>query len=132
MRISDWSSDVCSSDLANGYVTIDRDTGRFSLSPEQAMIFAIKDSPVYLEGAFDLAAAMIQGESKVEAGFRSGDGVAWGDSEGCLFCAVGAFFRPGYVNASVPSCLPALADIRPRRERVGRVADQSERESGED
>src|SRR3546814_15550071 len=39
---------------ANGYVTIDRDTGRFSLSPEQAMIFAIKDSPVYLEGAFVL------------------------------------------------------------------------------
>src|SRR3546814_9598807 len=61
---------------ANGYVTIDRDTGRFSLSPEQAMIFAIKDSPVYLEGAFDLAAAMIEGESKVEAGFSSGDGVA--------------------------------------------------------
>src|SRR3546814_18306193 len=66
---------------------------------------------------------MIEGESKVEAGFRSGDGVAWGDSAGCLFCAVGAFFRPGYVNAIVPSWLPALDDMLPRLERGARVAD---------
>jgi hypothetical protein len=31
----------------------------FSLSPEQAMIFAVKDSPVYLAGAFDLVAAKL-------------------------------------------------------------------------
>ncbi|MCM8732098.1 class I SAM-dependent methyltransferase [Hephaestia sp. GCM10023244] len=108
---------------ANGYVTIDRATQRFSLSPEQAMIFAIPDSPVYLEGAFDLAAAMIEGEPKVEAGFRTGEGVAWGDSAGCLFCAVGAFFRPGYVNAIVPSWLPALDDVVPRLEAGAKVAD---------
>ena len=91
---------------ANGYV--DYDAGRFSLSPEQAMIFTVKDSPVYLEGAFDLAAAMIEGEPKVEHAFRHGGGVAWGDSAGCLFCAVGAFFRPGYVNNIVQAWLPAI------------------------
>jgi hypothetical protein len=91
---------------ANGYV--DYDAGRFSLSPEQAMIFTVKDSPVYLEGAFDLAAAMIEGEPKVERAFRHGGGVAWGDSAGCLFCAVGAFFRPGYVNNIVQAWLPAI------------------------
>ena len=51
---------------ANGYIEFDPKTQRFSLSPEQAMVFAIKDSPLYLEGAFDLAAAMIEGEAKVE------------------------------------------------------------------
>lgn len=108
---------------ANGYVTLDVDSGRFSLSPEQAMIFVVRDSPVYLAGAFDLAAAMIEGEAKVEAGFRTGEGVAWGDSAGCLFCAVGAFFRPGYVNAIVQSWLPAIDGAIEKLQAGARVAD---------
>lgn len=108
---------------ANGYVTFDPATLRFGLSPEQAMVFAIKDSPLYLEGAFDLAAAMIEGEPKVEQGFRTGEGVAWGDSAGCLFCAVGAFFRPGYVNGIVQAWLPALDGMVARLEAGAKVAD---------
>lgn len=108
---------------ANGYVSYDAEDATFSLSPEQAMVFAVKDSPVYLEGAFDLAAAMIEGESKVEAGFKTGEGVAWGDSAGCLFCAVGAFFRPGYVNGIVSAWLPALGDMVPRLDAGAKVAD---------
>lgn len=108
---------------ANGYVDYDAAGDRFSLTPEQAMVFAVKDSPVYLEGAFDLVAAMIEGESKVEEGFRTGDGVAWGDSAGCLFCAVGAFFRPGYVNGIVQSWLPAIDGMVPRLEAGATVAD---------
>lgn len=108
---------------ANGYVTFDPPGEVFSLSAEQAMIFAIKDSPLYLAGAFDLAAAMIEGEPKVEQGFRTGEGVAWGDSAGCLFCAVGAFFRPGYVNGIVQSWLPALDGMLPRLQSGAKVAD---------
>lgn len=106
---------------ANGYVSFD--AGRFGLSPEQSMIFAVRDSPVYLEGAFDLVAAMIEGQEKVEEGFRTGRGVPWGDSAGCLFCAVGAFFRPGYVNAIVQAWLPALDGVVPKLQRGARVAD---------
>jgi 2-polyprenyl-3-methyl-5-hydroxy-6-metoxy-1,4-benzoquinol methylase len=108
---------------ANGYVMLDPEAERFSLSPEQAMVFAIKDSPLFLEGAFELAAAMIEGESKVEHGFRTGEGVAWGESAGCLFCAVGAFFRPGYVNGIVQAWLPALDGAIPRLEAGAKVAD---------
>ena len=108
---------------ANGYLMFEQEAEQFSLSPEQAMIFAVEDSPVYLEGAFDLAAAMIAGESKVEAGFRSGSGVAWGESAGCLFCAVGAFFRPGYVNGIVQAWLPALDGMLPRLQKGAKVAD---------
>jgi hypothetical protein len=88
---------------ANGYIDYDGASERFSLSPEQAMVFAVKDSPVYLEGGFELAAAMIEGEAKVENSFHTGQGVRWGDTAGCLFCATGAFFRPGYVNNLVQS-----------------------------
>ena len=83
---------------ANGYINYESEPEKFSLSPEQAMVFAMKDSPVYLAGAFELVAAMIEGEPKVEQSFRTGAGVRWGDTAGCLFCATGAFFRPGYVN----------------------------------
>jgi ubiquinone/menaquinone biosynthesis C-methylase UbiE len=108
---------------ANGYAEYDAAGDRFSLSPEQAMIFAVKDSPVYLAGAFDLAAAMIEGEPKVERAFREGGGVTWGDSAGCLFCAVGAFFRPGYVNSIVQAWLPAIEGAVPRLQAGASVAD---------
>ena len=108
---------------ANGDITLDPATDVFSLSPEQAMVFRNEDSPVYLAGAFDLAAAMVEGQDKVEAAFRTGAGVAWGSSAGCLFCAVGAFFRPGYVNAIVQAWLPALDGMVPALERGARVAD---------
>jgi len=108
---------------ANGYATYDPASQSFSLTPEQAMVFAVKDSPVYLAGAFDLAAAMIEAEPKVEEAFRTGEGVGWGESGGCLFCAVGAFFRPGYVNNIVQSWLPALDGVLPKLEAGAKVAD---------
>lgn len=108
---------------ANGYLTYDPSARRFSLSPEQAMVFAEPESPVFLSGAFDMAAEMIHGQPKVEAAFRSGDGVAWGESSRCMFCAVGAFFRPGYVNSIIQAWLPALDGMVPRLERGAKVAD---------
>lgn len=108
---------------ANGYATYDPASECFHLSPEQAMVFAAADSPVYLEGAFELAAAMIEGEARVETAFRTGEGVAWGDTGGCLFCAVGSFFRPGYVNSIVQSWLPALDGVTARLETGASVAD---------
>jgi SAM-dependent methyltransferase len=108
---------------ANGYIDFDPDSDTFSLSPEQAMIFAHADSPVYLAGAFDLAAAMIEGEPKVERAFRTGEGVRWGDTAGCLFCATGAFFRPGYVNNIIQNWLPALEGVEEKLRSGAKVAD---------
>jgi SAM-dependent methyltransferase len=107
----------------NGFVDYDPAAETFSLSPEQAMVFAVKDSPVYLAGAFDIVAAMIEGEPKVEHSFRTGEGVRWGDSAGCLFCATGAFFRPGYVNNIVQNWLPALDGVEAKLKAGAKVAD---------
>jgi len=108
---------------ANGYIDYDSRSETFSLSPEQAMVFVNEDSPVYLEGAFDIAAAMIEAEPKVENVFRTGRGVRWGDSAGCLFCATGAFFRPGYVNNIVQNWLPALQGVVEKLSSGAKVAD---------
>ena len=108
---------------ANGYVDFDPATDMFSLSPEQAMVFDNSDSPVYLAGAFELVAAMIEAEPKVEECFHNGTGVRWGDHAGCLFCATGAFFRPGYVNYIVQSWIPALDGVEARLRAGAKVAD---------
>lgn len=108
---------------ANGYIDFDPATQRFSISPEQAMVFVNPDSPVYLAGAFELVAAMIEAEPKVEECFRHGTGVRWGDHAGCLFCATGAFFRPGYVNNIVQAWIPALHGVEARLRSGAKVAD---------
>jgi len=108
---------------ANGYVDYDPAAETFTLSPEQGMVFANKESPVYLEGAFDMIPAMIEGEAKVEQAFRTGGGVRWGETAGCLFCAVGSFFRPGYVNNIVQSWIPSLDGVEAKLKAGAKVAD---------
>jgi SAM-dependent methyltransferase len=108
---------------ASNYLAYDPKTQAFSLPPEQAMVFAQQDSPVYMMGGFDLMAAILDNQPKVEAAFKSGQGVAWGDQAGCMFCAVARFFRPGYHNNLVQQWLPALDGVVAKLERGAKVAD---------
>lgn len=106
---------------ASGYVT--HEDGRFSLTPEQAFVFAEPDSPVHLVGAFDIAAAMVENQPKVQVAFKTGHGVAWGEQADCMFCAVARMFRPGYVNALVQDWLPALRGVVDKLKAGAKVAD---------
>jgi SAM-dependent methyltransferase len=118
-----YAREWLSAQAASSYVSYDEASERFSLSPEQAMVFAQDDSPVNLRGAFDLAAALHDNTPMVLDAFRTGEGVGWGDQAGCLFCAVGKFFRPGYVNNIVSQWLPALDGVAERLSHGGTVAD---------
>ena len=108
---------------ASNYLSYDPITRKFALTEEQAMIFATEDSPVYLLGGFDLMAAMLDNQPKVEMAFRNGGGVAWGEQAGCMFCAVARFFRPGYHSHLVASWLPALDGVVEKLNRGAKVAD---------
>ena len=108
---------------ASNYLSYDPGTQKFALPPEQAMVFAIDDSPVNMIGAFDLMAALLGSQDKVQTAFKNGGGVAWGDHATCLFCSVARFFRPGYQNNLVSSWLPALDGVVAKLERGARVAD---------
>ena len=66
---------------------------------------------------------MLDNQQKIEMAFRTGDGVAWGDQAGCMFCAVARFFRPGYHNNLVGSWLPALDGVIEKLNRGAKVAD---------
>lgn len=117
--LTEWLSNQA----ASGYLTYDAKAGTFALSPEQAMIFAEEDSPVNMIGAFDLMAAMLDNQPKIEDAFRTGEGVAWGHQAGCLFCAVARFFRPGYHNNLVDAWLPALDGVVAKLKKGAKVAD---------
>lgn len=118
-----YAREWCAQQAASGYLVYHADTRRFELPEEQAMVFALPDSPVYLQGAFDLAAAMVENQAPVEAAFRSGAGVGWGDQAQCLFCATGRFFRPAYNTHLLSSWLPALDGVVARLRDGGSVAD---------
>ena len=118
-----YAREWLSHQAASGYLEYDPGTGRFALPPEQAMVFAEPDSPVYMQGGFDLAASMMENQALVEPAFRTGKGVGWGEQSQCLFCAAGRFFRPGYHNNLVASWLPALDGVAAKLERGAMVAD---------
>jgi len=108
---------------ASNYLAYDGKTQKFSLPPEQAMVFFNENSPVYMMGGFDLMTALLDNQPKVEKAFKSGEGVAWGEQAGCMFCAVARFFRPGYHNYLVQQWLPALDGVVEKLERGAKVAD---------
>jgi Methyltransferase domain len=108
---------------ASNYLSYDPATAKFALPPEQAMVFANEESPVYMMGGFDVMVAMLDNQPKVQAAFKSGTGVAWGDQAGCMFCAVARFFRPAYHNNLVSAWLPALEGVVKKLEAGARVAD---------
>jgi len=118
-----YAREWLSHQAASGYLDYDAATNTFALSPEQAMVFVEPGSPVYLQGAFDLAVAMIENQAKVEPAFRTGEGVGWGDQTPCLFCTTGRFFRPAYQNNLVSSWLPALDGVVEKLESGASVAD---------
>ncbi|MDF1754475.1 MAG: class I SAM-dependent methyltransferase [Verrucomicrobiales bacterium] len=112
-----------SAQAASNYITYDSENSRFSMTPEQAFVFANPDSPFYLAPAFGSAAAFQHNMPKVREAFRTGEGVAWGDQTECLSCAVARFFRPGYQNHLVQSWIPSMEGISETLSENGTVAD---------
>src|SRR5689334_18936919 len=72
---------------ASNYLSYDPATQKFTLPAEQAMVFAVADSPVNMIGAFDAMVAILGNQDKVQPAFKHGGGVSWGDQSTCLFCA---------------------------------------------
>ncbi|WP_439495423.1 class I SAM-dependent methyltransferase [Bosea sp. (in: a-proteobacteria)] len=112
-----------SAQAAAGYVTYDEGEDRFSLTPEQAMVFAEDDSPAFFAGAFEIVQSMWVDEPKVAEAFRTGKGFGWHEHSNCLFRGTERFFRPGYNTHLVADWIPALDGLAERLEAGARVAD---------
>src|SRR5579859_663337 len=105
------------------YITFDAATGSFSLSPEQVMVFADEESPVFLAGGFELLSAVFKDEPKVAKAFQSGLGLGWHEHDVCLFRGTERFFRPGYNANLVANWIPALEGVEAKLKAGAQVAD---------
>ena len=112
-----------SAQTASGFISYQADTGQFSMSPEQAAVFADENSPVFVTGGFHLLSAVYADEPKLAQAFKTGKGMHWGEHCNCLFCGVERFFRPGYRAHLVAEWLPALDGVVEKLQRGAKVAD---------
>jgi SAM-dependent methyltransferase len=108
---------------AAGYLEYDSASQRFTLPPEQELVFAGEGSPVFVPGAFEIIASILRDEPKIAEAFKSGRGVGWHEHDPSLFSGTERFFRPGYAVHLVAEWLPALEGVRERLERGIEVAD---------
>ena len=108
---------------ASGYVDYDSGGETFSMSPEQAAVFADDDSPVNMTGGFIALAAMFKDEPMLTEAFRSGEGISWGDHDSCLFCGTQKFFKPSYKANLTSSWIPALDGVEEKLKKGSLVAD---------
>lgn len=111
------------SQAAGGYVSYHAVSDTYELSPEQAMVLADEDSPMYIPNAWNTPASMWFDEDKAIEAFRTGNGIPWGDHDGRLFCGVSAFYRNAYRSSLVPQWLPTLDGVVEKLEAGITVAD---------
>jgi 2-polyprenyl-3-methyl-5-hydroxy-6-metoxy-1,4-benzoquinol methylase len=108
---------------ASGYVDYDAASGRYSLSPEQAMALTDESSPFYVGGGFYVVKAMTNAVSRIEDSFKNGGGMLWGEHDPDLFVGTERFFRPGYAAHLIASWIPSLTGIEEKLKAGGKVAD---------
>lgn len=112
-----------SAQAAAGYVDYNAKSKKFKLTPEQACAFADEGGPAFFAGAFEVGQCMWLDEPKIEAAFKSGDGIGWHEHSQCLFRGTERFFRPGYNNHLVSQWIPALKGVKEKLEKGAKVAD---------
>jgi SAM-dependent methyltransferase len=111
------------SQVAGAYLRYHAISDTYEMTPEQAMVLANEDSPVFIPHAWSVPASMWADEDKAIDAFRTGAGIPWGDHDGRLYCGVAAFYRNAYKASLVPEWLPALDGVVEKLQAGALVAD---------
>ena len=108
---------------AGGYVQFDAASGKWSLSPEQALCLADPNGPVDMPGAYNIVEATFHALGRTLDNFKTGKGMEWGEHHACLFHGTERFFRAGYNANLIGAWLPALDGVVDQLTRGAKVAD---------
>ncbi|MEU7983886.1 class I SAM-dependent methyltransferase [Streptosporangium canum] len=106
---------------AAGYVSYD--DGAYTLSEEQATVFADDSSPVFMTGLAEVISSVYRDEAKIVEAYRGDKGLAWTDHDQALFAGTERFFRPGYAANLPTGWIPALGGVQDKLAEGARVAD---------
>lgn len=108
---------------ASGWVDYDATGDRYSMSTEQALMFADPGSPAFVAGGFQLALGSADARDHIAESFVTGTGFGWHEHEHDVFAGCQRFFEPGYRANIIQSWIPALEGVHERLTQGGRVAD---------
>lgn len=108
---------------AGKYVEYHSASGTYSLSPEQAFVLALDQTPVHLPGFYHMLASAMKDEEKLTDVFRTGKGFGWHEHEKGLFEGCERFFRPGYLANLTTNWIPALEGMEAKLRAGAKVAD---------
>jgi SAM-dependent methyltransferase len=108
---------------AGQLVEYDGKNGTFFMTPEQALVLALDDTPVHLPGFYHLLASLMKDEEKLTEIYRTGKGMGWHEHEKGLFEGTERFFRPTYLANLVSNWIPALKGVEAKLKAGARVAD---------
>ena len=112
-----------SSNAARGYVTYDDDSQLFSLSPEQAAVFARENEPTCIQGLIQGVVGQFVNQDIAIDVFKTGRGRPWGEHHECCFCGTERFFRPAYATHLLDEWIPAMAGVEEKLSKGAKVAD---------
>lgn len=112
-----------SANAAGGYVEYDPASQKFSMTPEQTIVFAAEGNAHCMQGFFQAVVAGYTDVPKAIEAIRAGEGLPWGDHSECLFCGTERFFRPMYAANLIDSWIPALDGVKEKLESGAKVAD---------
>lgn len=77
-------------------MTYHPDEDTYSLSAEQALMFAHEDSPAFVVGGFQVSLAAAKSVQRLQEVFANGEGIGWQEHDHDLFHGTERFFKPGY------------------------------------
>jgi 2-polyprenyl-3-methyl-5-hydroxy-6-metoxy-1,4-benzoquinol methylase len=108
---------------ASGWIEYDAAADRYSMSTEQALMFAQPQSPAFVAGAFQLALGSADAREHIAEAFVTGSGFGWGEHDHDVIEGCRRFFEPGYRANIVQAWIPALDGVHEKLTEGGRVAD---------
>ena len=108
---------------ANGYLTYDAQTQRFTLPPEHAAFLAEEAGPMFVGGMYQMLPALTGVFEDVIEAFRWGGGVPQSRYGAGMWDGLERFTRTWFENLLLPQWIPAMPDVRAHLERGADVAD---------
>lgn len=107
---------------ASEYITYDPAQQTFRMTPEQAMVLANEDSPVFVQGFAQMIPDHYGKIKDIMRVMKEGGGVPYSEYSPDTFEGTERFFRPGYKNFLVQEWLPATGYLE-RLKAGAKVAD---------
>lgn len=117
--VREWAAAM----VASEYLGYDPERRTVTMSPEQAMVLARDDSPVFTGGMAQMLPDHYRVLPQIMHAFQHGGGVSYDQYSEDVFQGTERLFRPGYLNFLVQEWLPKMPGIVARLSAGARVGD---------